>query len=977
MISERIKKDEMFKLVTDQEQQNKILGDINIYVPKFMNQLWKNPKSIATILLKADRNDIKSNLANFVVHNLYDFITSQSHKDEQLIYIIALLLKEELKSLKNINNFFFCDKRSAIILEELNKKKEVKSFFKMIMLEIIKKLEIRYSKEEFLFDPNNIRKRIEEKMKNERNKRKMTMNLSKVDKFIEENNIFLDLDEKKLNNKLEEYKDKEMRDFINELITKCKSEPNKYINDILKSQINFEDKYMSKYILYYYKKSYNQVVDILDMLFDNLVKNSELLPYSIRCICKIISIFINKQFPLSSKVEKNKVLVNFFFHTLFFPALINPNLDILINEVLISNLTKEKIQFIFLSILNNITLGELFEKNMFTPFNWYVIEKMPKLIQFLNNICQVTLPPFIEKFVNDELPEDYEYDYFKENPEEDILYRNICYNINELNSLISNAQKFKNDISIDKKLLSKFQLNKKKIDKIRKSVILEEINIKDIIDNVRFEPRITLNKVKNKKKVINYFLLTDTITNNNLNKLLSINQENKKYFNLKELKIFNSEEEKIENDIIKVKNFFFALLYNYPILSKYKYNPNKLTDMINILEELNSHSYKHSSIYKDNNYIPSNWYINSLIQKLPKLPKNLVENDYEELLKELENDITSSIKELNFEKLSIFIEYFKDIEKEKFYYENVKNIIVDIDLNKKAQVIIQTEQIAFDSKSKDNNFVQILSTLMKDKNKKEIFSNFYLKNIKNKTNNTIESFTNYFPNISKYQMIYNIDIYKFIQENKIPEIIDNYLSLIRKDLKEKIVDNERNIGIIYKKIYDYIMEKLYNKLFPKEPDLTDNIIFQNCYKHYWIEFSNLIKEKKNYIFDDYLPDTINYFQQFINEKSPRRKLLCIKKIFNSIYNLGKFNGEEINSADQEMPLLNYAFIKSKPENIYTNCKYTELFLGKKRLEKEGSQLTQLLALCEQMKNISYEKIFNISKENYYKNCNCNLIPNKK
>ena len=626
-------------------------------------------------------------------------------------------------------------------------------------------------------------------------------------------------------------------------------------------------------------------------------------------------------------------------------------------------------QFIFLSILNNLTLGELFEHNIFTPFNWYIIEKMPKLIQFMDNICQITLPSFIDKFVNDELPENYEYDYFKENPEEDILFRNICYTINELHSLISIVQKFKNDISLDKKLVTKLQVNRKKIDKLRKSVIFEEILIKDIIDNVRFEPRLSLNKINNQKKVINCFLLTDIIINKNLNKNLNINQENKKYFTLKELKVFKSDDEKIENDIIKVKNFFFALLYNYPTLSKYNYNPNNISDIINILEELKKHSYEHSPIYKDNNYIPSNWYINSLIQNLPKLPKNLIENDYKELLNELEKEITNSINKLNFEKLSIFIEYLGEIEKEKLYYENIKNIITDIDLNKKAQAIIQTEQIIYDSKSKDSNLNQILTSLMKDKDKKEIFYHFYNQYLKNKNNNTIEYFINYFPNIVKYQLKYNVDIYKFIEENRISEIIDNYLSLIKNDLKEKNVDNEKNIGVIYNKIYDYVMEKLYTKLFPKEPDLNDNIIFQNCYKHFWIELPNLIKENKNYIFDDYLPDIINYFQQFIYEKSPRIKLLCIKKIFNSINNLGKFNGEEIKSVDQEMPLLNYVFIKAKPQKIYTNCKYTELFLGKKKLAEEGNQLTKLIALCEQMKNISYKQFFNISEEDYYKNCN--------
>ena len=41
-----------------------------------MRQLWESPKSISTILLNADKNDIKKNLANFIVNNLYDNISS-------------------------------------------------------------------------------------------------------------------------------------------------------------------------------------------------------------------------------------------------------------------------------------------------------------------------------------------------------------------------------------------------------------------------------------------------------------------------------------------------------------------------------------------------------------------------------------------------------------------------------------------------------------------------------------------------------------------------------------------------------------------------------------------------------------------------------------------------------------------------------------------------------------------------------------
>ena len=110
-----------------------------------------------------------------------------------------------------------------------------------------------------------------------------------------------------------------------------------------------------------------------------------------------------------------------------------------------------------------------------------------------------------------------------------------------------------------------------------------------------------------------------------------------------------------------------------------------------------------------------------------------------------------------------------------------------------------------------------------------------------------------------------------------------------------------------------------------------------------------------------MPDSINYLKQFEKEKSPRKKLLHLNDLFNCIYNLGKFNNDKVDGADDEMFLLNYTFIKAIPERIYSNCKYTELFLGDKKLGVEGSQLTKLLAICENMKDFTIENLDQIKK----------------
>ena len=951
MISERknLKENKKYKLLED----NKVLGNFGIYIPDLMQQLWENPKSMATILLKADKNDVKKNLAHFVVHNLYDNISSLRHKDDQLIYIISLLLKEDINSLNDINSSFNLGKRAPILFDELNKKNEIKFFFKTIILDAIKKLESTYSSTNVIFEPGMINQKIEEHIKmldkkDEQNNicdKNFNKTLDEKDKKIMDKYLYLPINKDELNKKLKEYEDKEnkeMIDFIQNIISECTTNPDKYTNKIILEKIN--NNLRSGFIMNYYQVGFLQIIDIINMIFENLLNNSGLLPYSIKCICKIIAILIQKKFPDAKKVERNKFLVSFFFMNLFFPILVNPSLNTFTNEVIITNSSIEKFQLI-MTILNNITLGKLFVNSFYSPFNWYIIEKMPQLFKFLDDICEVSLPPFIDKLINDELPEDYQYDYFVENPEETILFRSICYNINELYSLVTNAEKFKDDIILDKKVIGKFTHNIRKLENLKNSLNSQ-------------------NKSNNNSS--NYFIYIDLINNKKYDNIFKIKKKNntKSYFNLEELKVIETIEEKEQNQIIKIKNFFFALLYNYPIISKTEFNKEKMNDILNILNELKNNSYLNSSVYMENKSIPLNWYINSLIQYLPQMTEIYKENNYEKFLNDIEEEIISSINKLDFGQLSSLIEHMKELEKERFYYENIKSIINDIDINKKADIIIQNEQISLNLEKDNNNLNQYFSKLVKNNEFKYLFS----KSKKNKYFNTIKSFLYNFPNISNDNKNYESDYFQLLENKKIPEIIEKYSILIKNNLKEKTMESEEDLNEICNKIYDYIMEQLYDKLYPKQKNEIDVEINKNCCMHIWIDISNLIGQKKNFIFDNFLPESISYLKNFEKEKSPRKKLYNIKKLFNRIYNLGEFNSKDVEGADDELPLLNYSFIKSMPENIYSNCRYTELFIGNQQFGIEGSQLTKMLGICEKMKNLSYEELFNINPSDYKTFC---------
>ena len=96
----------------------------------------------------------------------------------------------------------------------------------------------------------------------------------------------------------------------------------------------------------------------------------------------------------------------------------------------------------------------------------------------------------------------------------------------------------------------------------------------------------------------------------------------------------------------------------------------------------------------------------------------------------------------------------------------------------------------------------------------------------------------------------------------------------------------------------------------------------------------------------------------------------MQKIFNSINDVLRFNGGDGScGVDDQMPILNYAFIKARPEHILSNCKYMNLFIGKNKNRYEGSQLTQLSGICEHVMSLTANQLNGITEEEFEQKCN--------
>ena len=974
-----------------------ILAELNAYIPNFMFFLWKSPKIVSKLLLNASAKDMKENLSNLFCNNFYENILSSQYIEHNLLYLIAILLKEEIDinfkktpdRAKNLDAFLN-ESSCGFLLEQLQKKKDVQTFFKTIIINIIEDLELTYANKEIMFDlakieenivkSNNSRKGSDdskmEKAKLDFNFSFSQLELSGVKDFFKKYVIPLNnqdfqnlINNNKKNVKMMEY----LTFHMNQ-----NSDKNIFSSDIFLKKQN-EDA-LAQEVITRYQGNFEKTTNIINELFKSLTNNLYLLPYSIKCICKIIYSLIVKKY---QKIESFRVyafMSKFLFGKLFIPIFENPTLGALINTFIISTSTiknLEAVSHILMSFVSGIFFKNSKDEESFTPFNAYFISKMPDLIKFFEEIIKVELPPFIDNYINDVLIDSFEYNYFNENPEEVVFHRSVCFTLEDLQLLLDLIDKnkkhiFTNDKDSDlKNLKITFEkLNNSKnrdiIKKVKNNVSYEIIEV-PVYDKKK--KKILEYKKVNGRQIVKYYIVSELSFNQKFSNLFQISQPTK-YFNLPELKNMENDEENLRNNIIKVKNFFCTILYNYRMLIKTDFEEDKITNTVSILTELKKYM-KSSNNIIDGTF-PSQWFVNSLLDYLNKIPQCLIDDDCESLIVEIQNDVMNSMKELNFEDLSILIDKMKFVNRCKNYYDNATNLIIDINLNKKARSIVENEIIEVEIEMNYNDQVKSLRIEPPARNNKHLN---YLDNVfeepkkkKARVCNTIKMFTKYFPNLLKYQNYYKVNVLKIEKELQVPQLINKYFEMIKEHIKKNMnITDEKEFSNISDKIYDYIMEKLYEKLYPKDLDKIDGKIKENCEKLTWVEPKHFIKSKNNYVYESFLPEISNYIKHITKEKSIRKKFNNMKLIFECMNTLGKFNGEKDFSLDDQMNILNYVFIRSKPAHIYSNCEYLELFIGKQNFGIEGQNLAQLKGICQHIANLSSSEL-GVEEEEFNKNC---------
>ena len=236
-------------------------------------------------------------------------------------------------------------------------------------------------------------------------------------------------------------------------------------------------------------------------------------------------------------------------------------------------------------------------------------------------------------------------------------------------------------------------------------------------------------------------------------------------------------------------------------------------------------------------------------------------------------------------------------------------------------------------------------------------------------NYSIQSFINDFPDFRKYELFFE-DIIELEEKIELDIALNSYFKDLKGLIKkEKIVERftKDEIEVITQELENYILFKLFNKIFPKHSTKKDVKFYKKCCRLDFIKPENLIKNK-NMINENLWKTSMILINQMDEKLTPADKVKSFGKAFTIIHNSIIFcSGKNDLGIDDTIPYLIYVILKSKPKKIFTNSKFCQLLLNPDLAKK---QYGILLSQMEMVKNIifdmKYTDLINVTEEQFGK-----------
>ena len=681
-------------------------------------------------LINCVKKEKRKDLVPFLCHFFYENFFMENQEQEELLYLIYLLMEKEVDNLDSPSVLSFLDNSFlGDFLYEMSNKYEIRNYIDIVLNSLIREIEeknsfynsldiIYFSKKHsdyyinknsffdmsregkfshtmkideiwdrntsfildrnssFINDDSSCRRRTttiinSNQSKNILNiyKRGSTAIQNKIKyetiplKNLINKNFYNNIDENFLKKQLENEKSEIKKEFYIKLIKVLNSSN---IHNFYNCEKYYEKMKGKKLISRMSIEKFNKSIDIVTTFINKLLKNLEnkvIIPYIIKAICKFIYILTKKKFKNISKMQTNSLIFRFLFDKLILPVLENPDINNSSGKMIISINTRKNLINIFL-VLEKLIRGELFnceQNDNYTVFNKYILDNFSRMNNIIQNIIEVKIPEKLIKLSNQfyycedfclekviRRTEDINYNYFDEHPNDFMQHKSICFNINQF--LL-----FYGIIHVNQKLF------------IEKDSIFQAI-FNNITKNIGFM----------KCGSYNYYVIIKENYNSEVEELLSLNE---KKISLNKPKNKNEALYKLKYSIsylfshLKISHHWEWLHHNYPT--------HKIFEFI----------HKYLTFYKDKSSPPLTWYTTFIINNLNSINNIYIENDYQLLFNEIENDIKIllyKLKKLNeFLTINMTTKFILIENRKKSYIKELENI-KRTELNIKTLLFIES-----------------------------------------------------------------------------------------------------------------------------------------------------------------------------------------------------------------------------------------------------------------------------------------------
>ena len=204
--------------------------------------------------------------------------------------------------------------------------------------------------------------------------------------------------------------------------------------------------------------------------------------------------------------------------------------------------------------------------------------------------------------------------------------------------------------------------------------------------------------------------------------------------------------------------------------------------------------------------------------------------------------------------------------------------------------------------------------------------------------------------------------------------LDTALNSYFKDLKSLLKSetimarySKDESDTIFFELQNYILYKLYPKLFPSNPTKKDVKLYNKCCRLNFIKPESLIKDK-NAINEKLWKSSITLINQLDEKFTPVDKVEKFGKAFGILQNSVTFSSgkKELGVDDTIKPLI-FVLIKAQPKSIFTNYSYCQLFLNDNLCKTQyGILLTQLYMIMNIIKDMKYSDLIGVTEEQFGK-----------